>query len=575
MQSNQGNSTPPESASTRERIVAAKSAGTAATIFEYFKLSGPGWLQSAITLGGGSLAGSLYLGIIGGYELMWLQPLMMIFGIVMLSAISHVTLCCGEPPLAALKLHVSPVLGWGWIIATLLANLVWAMPQFSLGTAALRQNLGLLTFDGGEYAASVLLLIVSALIVWMYDRGGRGYQVFDIVLKLMVAAVVGSFFIVVVTMSLSDVGLPWADIIRGFIPNPSLIFTPAESLEPLIEQSSAPTYWHDTVVSSQKDRMVAAAATAVGINMTFLLPYSMLKRGWDKEFCGLAKFDLATGLFIPYLLATSCVVIAAASQFHARPEPGLIELHRPMTGPTTQSAASLPDKLVQAYEKNLDDMLHATGQDSSREVIPEPDRILAATLIQRDAFELANSLEHLAGKRIAQTVFGIGVVGMALSSIIILMLINGFAVCEMAGRPSSGRLYRFGCLLPGLSGALGALFLWSGKANFYLAVPTSRFGMVLLPIAYIAFFCLMNNRRVLGESMPNGISRLIWNTLMSIGVILSLAGAAISILNDTAMIPGTNVGVRFVAIGLVIGLIFLAVAIHFWRRHRSYEFKGT
>lgn len=33
----------------------------------YLRLSGPGWLQSAITLGGGSLAGSLYLGVIGGF----------------------------------------------------------------------------------------------------------------------------------------------------------------------------------------------------------------------------------------------------------------------------------------------------------------------------------------------------------------------------------------------------------------------------------------------------------------------------------------------------------------------------
>ena len=41
----------------------------------FAKLSGPGWLQGAITLGGGSLGGSLYLGVIGGYELLWLLSL--------------------------------------------------------------------------------------------------------------------------------------------------------------------------------------------------------------------------------------------------------------------------------------------------------------------------------------------------------------------------------------------------------------------------------------------------------------------------------------------------------------------
>ena len=34
------------------------------------------------------------------------------------------------------------------------------------------------------------------------------------------------------------------------------------------------------VANIQKDRIITAFATAVGINMTFLLPYSMLRKGW-------------------------------------------------------------------------------------------------------------------------------------------------------------------------------------------------------------------------------------------------------------------------------------------------------
>ena len=59
----------------RLRLQEAQAAGLGATLKTFVRLSGPGWLQSAITLGGGSLAGSLYLGVIGGYELLWLQPL--------------------------------------------------------------------------------------------------------------------------------------------------------------------------------------------------------------------------------------------------------------------------------------------------------------------------------------------------------------------------------------------------------------------------------------------------------------------------------------------------------------------
>ena len=546
----------------REEILNAKQAGPGKTLGVYLKFSGPGWLQSAITLGGGSLAGSLYLGIIGGYEMMWLQPLMVLFGIVMLCAIARVALCSGERPFHALNTHVSPVLGWGWVIATILANLVWAMPQFSLGTAALQQNLGLFAFSGGDYVATLILLAVAAVVVWLHDKGGKGYLAFDIVLKVMVALVVVSFFLVVLLMSVSAEGLPWGRIFTGFIPNPALLFEPAMSLRGFVEQSSAPAYWHDLIVSAQRDRMVAAAATAVGINMTFLLPYAMLKRGWDAPFFGLVKFDLATSMFIPFLLATSCVVIAAASQFHANPEPGLLDYHQ--TG--ADSRAELPAKLVGDYEGNLNHMLGATGSGLALADVPEADRILAATLIKRDAFDLANALERLAGRGLAQPLFGIGVAGMAISTIVVLMLINGLAVCEMAGRPLTGTLYRFACLLPGLTGAFGALFLWSGNANFYLAVPTSRFGMVLLPIAYIAFFYLMNNRKVLGDAMPTGAARTVWNVLMGIAILLAVTGAATSILNDTAQIPGTTILVRHIALALIAGLVALGVVIHYKRR---------
>ncbi len=508
----------------------------------FVRLSGPGWMQSAITLGGGSLAGSLYLGIIGGYEMMWLQPLMMLFGVVMLCAISHVALSTGERPFSALNKHVSPVLGWAWLIATLMANLVWAMPQFSLGSAALRQNLGIFSFDGGEYVAAIVLFAVSAFVVWLNDSSDKGYKIFDLLLKVMVGLVVLSFFAVVFLMATGEGGgLPWEKIWSGFIPNPGLIFEPAESLRSLIAESSAPDYWREIVVSAQRDRMVAAAATAVGINMTFLLPYSMMKRGWDRDFRGLAKFDLATGLFIPFVIATSCVVITAATQFHANPEAGLIE-----------GNPDLPPKLVQSYEGNLNAMLEKTGAGSiAIKDLPKADRVLAATLIKRDAFALADTLKNLGGTGTAQIIFGIGVVGMAVSSIIILMLINGFAVSEMLGQPANGAAYRIGTLLPAITGAVGALYLWSGEAQFYLAVPTSRFGMVLLPIAYIAFFCLMNSRKLLGDSLPKGGSRTVWNVLMGIAILLALTGAAISILNDKSQIPGTSISVRNIALSLV------------------------
>ena len=160
----------------RERIQSARARGPLAILAAYTRLSGPGWLQSAITLGGGSLAGSLYLGVLAGYGLMWMQPLAMVMGVIMLSAIAYVTLSTGERPFASINRHVNPVLGWGWAIATLLANIVWCMPQFALATAALRQNLfpqffSTMTPEAGKLLCAAGLFVVAGGVIWFYDSG--------------------------------------------------------------------------------------------------------------------------------------------------------------------------------------------------------------------------------------------------------------------------------------------------------------------------------------------------------------------------------------------------------------------
>ncbi|MDD8046879.1 MAG: hypothetical protein PHF14_10485, partial [Verrucomicrobiota bacterium] len=98
----------------RQMLRDVEEKGGFAKIGGYLRLSGPGFLQSALTLGGGSLAGSLYLGILAGPDLLWLQPFAMILGIVMLSAIAYVTMSTQERPFRSLNTHVNPVLGWGW-----------------------------------------------------------------------------------------------------------------------------------------------------------------------------------------------------------------------------------------------------------------------------------------------------------------------------------------------------------------------------------------------------------------------------------------------------------------------------
>ncbi|MDP7012495.1 MAG: divalent metal cation transporter, partial [Verrucomicrobiota bacterium] len=516
----------------------------------FAKLSGPGWLQGAITLGGGSLAGSLYVGVIGGNQMLWLQPLMMIFGVLMLSVIGYVTLSTGEKPFRAINKHINPVLGWGWLIAAMLANLVWAMPQFSLGTAAIQQNFGILEGDSGKYICALLLFVIGVVVVWSYDSGNNGVKIFEIILKVMVAIVVLSFFGVVIVMAGE---LKWGEIFAGFIPNLSLITEPAAKYQAFIADSSNPEYWKGVILESQRDRMVAAAATAVGINMTFLLPYSMLRKGWGREHRGLASFDLSLGLFLPFFLATTCVVIASAHQFHGDFNKGLLD-------PSLANEAT--KDLEGAFNKNLDAFKASGGEAASIEP-NEADKKIAAMLIKRDAFQLADSLEELTGKKaLSQTVFGIGVLGMAISTIIILMLINGFAVTEMLGAEIGGMKHKIGSILPGITGALGFLFLWGdADAKFWLAVPTSVFGMVLLPIAYITFFLMINSRSLMGDAMPQGNKRIVLNIAMLVALAAATVGAGWSVWSKVQWVGVAAVGVFFLA----------AVVAHFLRSGRSTE----
>ena len=521
----------------RQIILDGQARGTMGKFFAYARLSGPGWLQSAITLGGGSLANSLYLGVLGGLAFLWLQPMAMLFGIVMMSAIAYITLSTGRRPLREINTHISPILGWGWLLAAMMANLVWSLPQFALAVAALRQNLlpDLLgagaTFMGepmseftGKFIASILILAVVITNVMIYISGGRGTKVFEIIMKVMVGSIVLCFFGVVVRLFWEG-QLDWGAIGSGLIPRFNTLYTPAETFMPFLNalkelDESAYRFWFDHIVSQQRDVMIGAAATAVGINMTFLLPYSMLRKGWNRDFRGLAIFDLSTGLFIPFMLATACVVIAASSQFHAQAANGFLG-EETEQGELIEPAPNLVGGFHSLLGARLkaeigDEAFAALDEDQVRvltDALPVEDRQMAAMLVRRDAFNLAATLEPLVGPKVANYIFGFGVLAMALNAATMLMLINGLCYCELRNRAPRGWTQRIGSLMVCV-GVLGPFF-WTGGAQMWLAVPTSVFAMVLLPIAYVVFALMMNNKTILGSDMPTGRRRILWNVLMT------------------------------------------------------------
>lgn len=425
----------------------------------YFAKSGPGWMQSAMTLGGGSAMASLFSGAFLGYQLLWVQPIAMLIGITMLSALAHQTLHTGTRPFYAMKQYVNPALAWGWAICTIVATIIWHFSQYSLIAGMsldLLQAFGGFELQSGSLAQNVVLMGIAVVImflackvVWNYGKGGKGIKIFENIIKIIVWFIIFSFAAVVIVCSLSGDGIDWKAVGNGFLP------------------FSFKGGFHFNIPDNTQgiSIFIASLSAAVGINMTFLFGYSYLAKGWTKEYNGLARFDMFTGMLIPYTIATSLMIIAAGATLHT---PEFVNSGATNISPIMASS-----------------MLEAAGLPSI----------------------------------VSRLIFGLGIIGMCFNAITMHMLVCGFAVCEMFKIEPTGWKYKLATLCPAV-GIFGAI-LWS-KIGTWIAIPTSALALITLPVAYIGFFLLNNSEKYLGEDMPRGRKRILWNIAMILAIGITL-----------------------------------------------------
>jgi len=417
----------------------------------YFSKSGPGWMQSAQTLGAGSATASLFAGAYLQYDLLWVQPIAMILGVTMMMAMSYQALSTGMRPLAAFKTYLHPVIAYMWVGAALLATLIWHFPQYALAAGMTEDMITVASgwkpeTDAGRnvllLGIGVAILCIATACVWNYARGRKGIRLFENIFKAMVWLVLMAFTVVVVRLTI-DGRIEWGKVAGGFtgfhVPNDAKGFT----------------------------TLMGALSAAVGINMTFLFPYTLLARGWGKEHRGLSRFDLLTGMFLPYTIATALMVIAAGATLY-------------------------------------DPQKWATTMMSPKD---------AAAMIQASGLSIFFS----------RFVLGLGFVGMAFNAITMHMLVSGFAFCELFGIEPGGWKYRLACLLP-VPGLFGVI-LWKTMGP-WIGVPASALSGLLLPIAYIAFFILNNRKAYLGAEKPKGGWALVWNIGMVVAILVVTANAA-------------------------------------------------
>jgi hypothetical protein len=206
-----------------------------------------------------------------------------------------------------MRRHVSPVLAWAWLAATVAANLVWTMPQFSLGGAAVRQNLLPSIFGPdampvfwSKLIIGVAMAAIAISVVRRYGQGSRGVKVFENILKVFVGIIVLCFVGVVVRLTLAGDVISWGQVARGFVPDLSLLTAPAPGYDAILGRMdpTARDFWTSTILNQQRDVMIATVATAVGILGPFL---------WSK-----AAFWLA----VPVSVFGMCLLPIAYVSFH-------------------------------------------------------------------------------------------------------------------------------------------------------------------------------------------------------------------------------------------------------------------
>ncbi|MEO0963803.1 MAG: hypothetical protein AAFY08_01685 [Planctomycetota bacterium] len=462
----------------------------------YLAQLGPGFLQSACTIGGGTLGACLFLGSFAGVSALWVQPVAMLLGLVVLFMISAVALSTTENPFRLINRHVSPVLGWGWLVATVAANMVWGLPQYNLGTDALTRMVapGLLG-DGttGRVIATAIMAGCAVAITLTQLRGKRGGRLFDRLIQLVVAGIVLCFGLVFCRL-LIDGSLSIGTALRGLVPSPRLLFEPVAGYASMLAQSVDPEFWSQRITATQRQTALAAIGAAVGINMTFLMPYALRARGWGRDQRELARFDLVTGLFLPFVLVSGFIVSAAGATLYGEKhvDPALVAWR--FIQPTDP-----PPPGLNSYRGNLEAYAQAdvptwaSANNAERaallDAIPRSERTLAAATVKHNTSAFAATLEPLFPGDVGTVIFGIGVFFIALSTVLVHMLINGYALQAGFGIPRA-----VGSLLP-LVAVVGPFF-W-GELSAYLVIPTSVIGLMLLPVALWGFL-LLGRQKLMG-----------------------------------------------------------------------------
>jgi Mn2+/Fe2+ NRAMP family transporter len=277
------------------------------------RLSGPGFMDSALTLGAGTLTAAMLSGAAFGYRTMWLLWVSMGLGLFMMAAMARFT-CRGGFRVIRVQNRFH-----GWVVGSLLTALVGTVAvavifnygQYSLGTHLIESLTPMLGFSfTRQWNWIVFMAVTSGLILSYGRRGRRGIAAVECFMKASIGVMLLCFGACLVL-----VGVDWGALFRG-------VFVP----------------WLPRGVEGL-DLFIASSAAAIGVMDWIFFHYAGLARGWGRRHERQARFDIVVGLFIPFVVINYLVMAVFAGTLHKQglsPEtaPELAQALMPLLGPT-------------------------------------------------------------------------------------------------------------------------------------------------------------------------------------------------------------------------------------------------
>lgn len=238
--------------------------------FGYCKLSGPGFMNAAFTLGAGSFASSVTLGAAYGYDMLWIPLYSFALGLFMLAlATRFVTASEISVIKAQDKFHGKFFGSFATgLVACFVASIVYNFGQYALGADAVTALFSVVNINVPKNISWILLVAISVPLSLMYGSGDnpKGVKIVENAMKILIG-----IMLVVFGAVLCVTGVDFKAMIKGL-----LIPTLPSGIDGIV-------------------MLIASLTATIGVMDWVLFNNGMESRGYSENHETLGRFDAVFG----------------------------------------------------------------------------------------------------------------------------------------------------------------------------------------------------------------------------------------------------------------------------------------